>query len=170
MKLHIAEEYNKLLLQELKVKFNKIKNDDGNYIFIIKNKTIIIDKDTYELMYKHTWVVYQNYVKTGDKLLSRILMNCNENSNELVVDYINNNTLDNRKCNLRLITQSQHTLNQLSKDTLSEYIGVYKSYSKWIAQIVVNDKIKYLGTFDREQDAALARDYSTKNIIKILVD
>ena len=118
-------------------------------------------------MYKHTWVVYQNYVKAGDKLLSRILMKCNENSNELVVDYINNNTLDNKKCNLRLITQSQNTLNQLSKDTLSKYIGVSfdKNNKKWIAQIVVNDEIKYLGVFDREQDTALARDYSTKKIL-----
>lgn len=164
-----TKNYNKLLLQELKVKFNKIKNDDGNYIFMIKNKTIIIDKDTYKLMYTHTWGIYQNYVKTGKKLLSRMVLNCNENDNDLVVDHINGNTLDNRKCNLRLITQSQNTLNQLSsKNGSSKYIGVYyhKITKKWAATIGINGKSTYLGVFDREQDAALARDYATKKYYK----
>ena len=160
---------NKLLIQEFKIKFNKIKNDDGNYIYIIKNNTIIIDKETYKLMYKHTWGVYQNYVKTGNKLLSRMIMNCNENDNDLVVDHINSNTLDNRKCNLRLITQSQNTLNQSSsKNSTSKYIGVNwdKKSKKWAARIGINGESIFLGVFDREQDAALARDYSTKKYYK----
>lgn len=166
---NITKINNKLLIQEFKIKFNKIKNDDGNYIYIIKNNTIIIDKETYKLMYKHTWGVYQNYVKTGNKLLSRMIMNCNENDNDLVVDHINSNTLDNRKCNLRLITQSQNTLNQSSsKNSTSKYIGVNwdKKSKKWAARIGINGESIYLGVFDREQDAALARDYSTKKYYK----
>ena len=165
---NITKNNNKLLIQEFKIKFNKIKNDDGNYIYIIKNNTIIIDKETYKLMYKHTWYVDQNYVKTGNKLLSRMVMNCNENDNNLVVDHINGNTLDNRKCNLRQITQSQNTLNRSSKKSSSKYIGVYyhKITKKWAATISIDGKSIYLGIFDREQDAALARDYATKKYYK----
>jgi dCMP deaminase len=166
---NITKNNNKLLIQEFKVKFNKIKNDDGNYIFTIKNKTIIIDKDMYTLMYKHTWSIVNNYVKTNNKLLTRMVMNCNENDNNLVVDHINGNTLDNRKCNLRLITQAQNTLNQSSsKNSSSKYIGVYyhKISKKWASSIGINGKPIHLGVFDREQDAALARDYATKTYYK----
>lgn len=149
--------------------FMSYKNDDGNYIFIINNKTTIIDKDMYPLMYKHTWSIQKNYVRTKDKLLSRIVMNCNENDNNLVVDHINGNTLDNRKCNLRLVTQAQNMLNKSSsKNSSSKYLGVYydKITKKWAAVIGINGKQIHLGVFEREQDAALARDYATKKYYK----
>ena len=159
---------NVLIIQELKIKFNIKKNDDGNYIYNLNNKEIIIDKSTYSLMYKHTFNINNNYVKTGNKLLSRLLMNCSDDAN-LVVDHINGNTLDNRLCNLRLVTQAQNALNQKSsKNSSSKYLGVYwnKSSKNWRADIRVNGAKKNLGTFERESDAALARDYATKKYYK----
>jgi dCMP deaminase len=158
----------KLLLQELNIRFNRRKNINGNYYFIINDKEIIIDKDMYPLMYKNTWhITHQNYVRTNGKLLSRIIMNCNDP--ELFVDHINGNRFDNRKCNLRIVTPYQNSLNRnSSKNSSSEYIGVYryKGTKKWAANITINGKNKHLGVFEREQDAALARDYATKQHFK----
>ena len=166
----ITKQRNTSVIQELKMKFNVKKNADGNYIFMIRNKAIIIDKSTYPFLYKHIYYVTpQNYVKTGKNLLSRLLMNCSSADTNLVVDHINGNTLDNRRCNLRLITQAQNALNQSSsKNSLSKYLGVYwnKLSKKWTAMIKVDGKNKYLGIFERESDAALARDYATKQYYK----
>lgn len=161
----------KLLIDELKCKFKKIKNEHGNYIFIIKNKHIIIDKDTYPLIYKHKWYIDKyNYVKTKNDLLSRLILDCKDSN--LIIQHINGNKLDNRRCNLRIITREQKSLiSELSfKNSSSKYIGVYwdKSKKKWGSRIKINKELTHLGYFDRESDAALARDYASKKHYKDL--
>ena len=57
----------------------------------------------------------------------------------LLVDHINHNTLDNRKCNLRLCTHQQNMFNRKKrKNTTSKYKGVvwYRTYKKWHAKTV----------------------------------
>lgn len=74
------------------------------------------------------------------------------NPHELV-DHINLNKLDNRRCNLRIATHSQNSQNRdkLNKRCTSKYVGVRKTpQGNWSAQI----KNKYLGRFDNEEDAA----------------
>lgn len=159
----------KNVIHELKVKFTKIKNNDGNYVYILKNKEVIIDKETYDLMYKFNWSINRNYViaTINNKRLSRIIMKCDDPN--LIVDHINGNTLDNRKCNLRIVTEEQNAMNKSpQKNCTSKYIGVcwIKKSLKWSASIYVNGKRLHLGEFDREQDAALARDYATKKYFK----
>lgn len=84
----------------------------------------------------------------------------------LVIDHINNDTLDNRLENLRLATISQNNMNtkglkQRRKKRprpTSQYKGVSYStrYAKWKASIHVDMKEIYLGRYESEQDAALA--------------
>lgn len=84
------------------------------------------------------------------RMLSREL-----NSKELV-DHINGNTLDNRRCNLRLATVKENTRNQqISKKNTSGYKGVgwSKRDRRWVARITVDGKAVYLGSFDRPEDA-----------------
>ncbi len=155
------------LIKELKIKMCKLKNKDGNYIFMLKDKEIIIDKDTYPLMYMHSWYISSNYVVCNLGRLSRILMNCT--NSDLIVDHINGNTYDNRKCNLRIVTSSQNAMNKSArKRCTSKYIGVTlaKGGKKWNASIYVDNVRKDLGTFKREQDAALVRDKATKKYFK----
>jgi deoxycytidylate deaminase len=157
-----------LIVCEIKSMFNKSKNEDGNYVFIISNKEVIIDKNLYFDMYKYNWYINkQGYVRCKEILLSRFIMNCNDK--KLIVDHINGNLLDNRKCNLRYITQSQNTMNKKSLvNSSSKYIGVHydKTKKKWISQIQVDGIKKYLGSFDNEIDAALIRDIATKKYYK----
>ena len=66
----------------------------------------------------------------------------------MVVDHINGDTLDNRKCNLRICTQADNIKNRKKDiDNSSGYKGVNwsKSNKKYLARICVNKKIIYLG-------------------------
>ena len=77
------------------------------------------------------------------------------------VDHINHNTLDNRKCNLRVVTKSQNTMNQNFK-------GVSKYGCKWYAHIKINQKMLNLGYYLDEEEALYARWYARANPIQRL--
>jgi hypothetical protein len=74
----------------------------------------------------------------------------------LVVDHINHNTLDNRKENLRNVTQSQNIRNCIPRKSASGFRGVSIINNKFRAQIRVNLKMVYLGLFINPKDAANA--------------
>jgi hypothetical protein len=74
-------------------------------------------------------------------------------------DHIDTDGLNNQRDNLREATESQQTANQnLQKDNKSGYKGVswYKEDKKWVARIIVNKGLIYLGSFDSIKDAARA--------------
>ena len=84
----------------------------------------------------------------------------------LLVDHKNNNTLDNRRANLRVATSSQNLANRRrdkSKNS-SPFRGVCfrKHRTRCSAQITVNGKSICLGSFDSEIDAAKAYDNAAK--------
>ena len=80
-----------------------------------------------------------------------------DGTQKIVVDHINNDRLDNRLENLQLISQ-RHNSSKDKKGGTSKYTGVSwdKPSNKWRASIRIDGKIKYLGLFDDEQEAALA--------------
>ena len=88
-------------------------------------------------------------------LVARAFLNHKPCGQKLVVDHIDNNSLNDKLYNLQLIS---HRLN-LTKDKKgsSKYAGVflYKT-NKWRAQISLNNKNIYLGTFKNEIQAANA--------------
>lgn len=80
----------------------------------------------------------------------------------VLVDHVNpDNTLDNRKANLRLCTHTENMHNPRPIDRAkSRYKGVgwEPRWSYWRVRIVVNGKRQYIGRFDSEIDAARAYD------------
>jgi hypothetical protein len=91
-------------------------------------------------------------------LLHREIMNAPKG---IDVDHRFGNGLDNRKRHLRLATESQNSRNRRpSKNGSSKYLGVCwdKQKSRWYAAICHDYKVKYIGRFDSEIDAALAYD------------
>jgi hypothetical protein len=90
-------------------------------------------------------------------VLSRML-NRTLNTKEFT-DHINGNSLDNRRCNLRLATLKQNTRNaRKPKTNKSGYKGVYyvKRRNKWGAQIRVDGRSIYLGLFDNPETGYIA--------------
>lgn len=75
------------------------------------------------------------------------------------VDHINHDFLDNRKSNLRIATNQQNSANQrircfTGKSSRFKGVSYHSDCGKWSAQITINYKIKYLGLFANESDAA----------------
>lgn len=78
----------------------------------------------------------------------------------LDVDHINHVRDDNRLVNLRFVTREENQRNQsLSSKSTTGVTGVsfLKARKKYIAQIMVNRKLIYLGIFDTLEEAAAAR-------------
>ena len=108
------------------------------------------------------WSVHsEGYAQTFSygkfELLHRFIMNAPKGN---YVDHINHDILDNRRCNLRIVTPHQSNLNQhLRKDNTSGHKGIswYKRDSKWEVFIFHNNKRIYIGKFKELKDAINAR-------------
>jgi hypothetical protein len=127
----------------------------------IEDIKFYFDLDDYDKLKNTSWHVgTKGYLsgKINNKSIRmhRFIMNFPEG---MCVDHINGNIYDNRKNNLRIVTNQENTMNKINKikNTSSQYFGVSKTpYGKWAACIKFNQKTINLGTFDIEEDAALA--------------
>ena len=81
--------------------------------------------------------------------MHRIIMNPPDS---MQVDHINGNRLDNRRCNLRIVTNQQNSWNRRDPKGYSWH----KKANKWMAHIKVSYKDIYLGLFDTEEEARQA--------------
>lgn len=123
--------------------YNKIKD----YCWYINNTGYVVT-NVRDLNERHTAILFH-----------RLVMNC-LSDNALVVDHINHKTTDNRKNNLRLVTQSQNLMNRrIGKNNTSGVTGVNfdNKSRKWSAEIRIDRKKKSLGHFENFEDAVKAR-------------
>jgi hypothetical protein len=79
-----------------------------------------------------------------------------------VVDHINGDCLDNRRCNLRAVTRMKnaHNLTGERSNNTSGYMGVSfdaRYRRKWVASIYVDYKKHIVGRFDSAEEANVAR-------------
>ena len=72
-----------------------------------------------------------------------------KSTTENMIDHIDGNPLNNRIENLRIVTNQQNQFNR--KQAKGYYWN--KQYKKWIAQIIIDRKNKYLGYFENEEEA-----------------
>ena len=83
----------------------------------------------------------------------------------LVVDHINGNTLDNRRSNLRVCTQSQNLMNSKKpSNNKSGFKGIswHKSSKSWQVYITANKKRIIGGYFKCRLLASLKREELTR--------
>ena len=80
-----------------------------------------------------------------------------------VVDHINGDGLDNRRCNLKVTTSGKNICNSTARRlgrTHSQYPGVtwHKGKKRWYTSHAENGKSYFIGTFLDEKEAAIAHD------------
>ena len=150
-----------------------IKEVEGeNYVEIrfrkYPNKVAILDKIDLPLLQSKNWHINQNYVSLlpgySNRRLHRIIINAKPGE---IVDHINLNKLDNRRCNLRIVTREQNRQNcsgNKPKNPDSKYKGVTREKwaGKWRASINPNKKPINLGNYDTEEAAAEAYNVAAK--------
>lgn len=81
--------------------------------------------------------------------------------NKLQVDHINGDKLDNRRCNLRVVTPRQNNANRgCNKNNSTGFKGVFfdKNKRKYTVNVGQLQKKRYFGVFDDKESAAKAYD------------
>jgi hypothetical protein len=141
-------------------------------IQLTQGKIAIVDDKDFDRLNAHKWCAEKQrtgkfYAARGIWIppiihhvyMHREIMNAPKG---LDVDHIREqDTLDNRRSNLRLATRSQNMCNQRKrKDNISGYKGVHwhNQAKKWQAQININGKGISLGLYSAVEDAARAYD------------
>jgi hypothetical protein len=122
----------------------------------------IVDAADYEWLSGYTWTLCGGYAlrHSGGKnfFMHREIMHAPPG---MVVDHINGNRLDNRRCNLRLCTRAQNVRNAAKRPgCLSQYKGVSRDrrHNRWFATIYFEGRSIALDHFDDEAEAARAYD------------
>lgn len=138
---------------------------------IIDGNIVKIDEIDMHLLEGRTWRVYYYDQKKYLKWVCRIdnvqliisfhRMALGVKDGE-IVDHINGDSLDNRRCNLRLVTASQNARNMIKhKATSSKFKGVSHYKGRWRARIKVNNVSIWIGTYGDEAHAAYAYDMAS---------
>lgn len=159
----------KNIIPKLNWKTNEIINSEENILIKSSNSNdyFIIDIEDYEKVKNYCWCNSHGYAVAsirGEKnkfvRMHRLIMDCGEEEDLLVVDHINHNTLDNRKSNLRLATDTQNRWNSESSHNCG--IQYNPTFKKWEVTIIYKLQSINLGSFDSYDEALDIRDKAEK--------
>lgn len=142
------------------------------YIELTQGKRAIVDDEDYDWLNQWNWCasetkpeIYIAYRKrrVGSGAWKGLRMHRLIKSPplDMLVDHKNHDTLDNRKCNLRVCSVSQNNANRRpSIGKSSKYKGVRWSghRNKWYAEIKTHSKGIHIGQFETPEQAAVAYD------------
>jgi len=100
------------------------------------------------------------------RLVANAFLDPPDDEHQVFVDHKNNEKLDNNVGNLRWATHKQNSRNKQKKENASSrYKGCTwnKNMNKWQSYIRVDDRLKHLGLFDDEKEAASKyNEYATR--------
>jgi hypothetical protein len=123
-----------------------------------------VDAADYDMLSKYKWHARRNgrlmyaFCRKGGKQISmhRMIMRPRRG---YVVDHLDHNGLNNRRCNLHVCTQGENVANARSHGGASGFVGVGRARgNKWKAGITVRGKYYSAGQFSDPVEAAKARD------------
>ena len=121
-----------------------VLHDDFIEIKLCNNTSTFIDIDTYDLIKDDHWTLsadgyaVSSSGKFKRKRLHRVILGCH-NDNTIIVDHIDRNKLNNRKLNLRTVTDHENGINQSKrKDNKSGIIGVcwWERDQNWLGHTI----------------------------------
>lgn len=142
------------------------KYNNSPYRIPLKNKDkvildySIVDEDDYKNVMKYKWHLSNGYAnakidRKNVKLHHFINGKPTENN---ITDHINQDKLDNRKCNLREVNRAFNSQNvsKTSRNHTSIFKGVSWDKTKQKFRVMINQQ--HLGYFENEKEAALMYD------------
>lgn len=152
-------------------------------IKLTQEKVTIVDDEDYEYLSQFKWYAHKNYCTFYARRNIRLI-----NGKQTLIcmhqdimgspptgyewDHEDGNGLNNRRSNLRHVTHRQNMQNMRNQNSTSQFPGVcwYKEGKKWRATIKIDEKIKHLGYFEDEIDAATAYKDALKTIGEVSVE
>jgi hypothetical protein len=147
-------------------------------IKLTQGKFAIVDDEDYEELIKYKWYahpgkngtwyaqrdVWYPKIKKREKIaMHREIMKNHYTKNHNYTDHINHDGLDNRRCNLRVCTNSENMLNQKRLPHPGS-IWWDNTRKKWNGQICVNYKKYSIGRFTKREDAEKAMVMKAKQL------
>lgn len=149
----------------------RVEGDIVKIFFRKKDGYFLIDKDDFEKVSRYTWYLNQNgYAYSGSSIKAHHVVK-GKPPEGMVTDHINRNRLDNRRNNLRHVTQQENNLNRNSRDRVNKNkmlgIKVYKGKRKTTYYVDLHDennKTCHFGKFSSLEEAIEARDKAYKQI------
>lgn len=138
----------------------------------------LVDDADYETLNKYKWTAAANSRQKRFYALRKVVKNGKSKTvwmhrficdapKGLMVDHVNGNSLDNRRCNLRQCNGSQNMINQgLIVTNKSGFKGVSwnKKKRKWTAAISWKNKQIHIGVFGEKENAARAYNEVAKRL------
>jgi len=121
-----------------------------------------VDTADFSLVARLPWYLSCNYASTGQPqiLMHHLILDMYDFSTH-ELHHINENELDNRRSNLKVLTFQQHIMTKPAhKDNASGFKGVTLSRAtgRYFARIMIDGKNNYLGMYKSPEDAARAYD------------
>ena len=126
---------------------------------LTKGYCSIVDVEDYEKVAKYVWWFSEpgyakGYVDGNEVWLHRFIMNPAEG---LIVDHINGDKSDDRRCNLRCITQQQNTWNNHAKIGNRPHKNIRKVNYHFEVSMQIDGVLTWCGSFPTIEEALVAR-------------
>jgi len=127
-------------------------------------KTLDLGSYKWYPLFGRTTIYAKSHKNKKTIYLHRFIIGLIDSARSVYVDHIDHNGLNNSRTNLRITDNKGNQRNsykRISTKNSSSYKGVRKEcfdhrLKPWRAQIILSHKIKYLGNYKTEEEAALS--------------
>lgn len=157
-------------------------------ILLTRGLVALVDNEDFERVNQHKWNCMnhgaaQARIGKTRVQMHRFILGLGANDSAVMVDHINHNRLDNRRCNLRTVTPRQNAANSASYRTDGKYKGVVDGLrgrspmignvpwgrstvpqKRYRAKITVNGVTHDIGGFPTPEAAARAYDAKAREL------